>query len=463
MPFAESVAQRLRSPDFDRWLKSAASTGYCHNPVRLVGSSSTIHEPTGELLAEYTSANQSDGVTFTRCGNRRAARCESCSHEYKGDTWHMIMAGAAGGMKDVPEDVATHPMVFLTLTAPSFGAVHSSGIDRRTGECAHGVPRGCRCTHGEDDSRRGDAVCPDCYDYIGHVVWQFHAPELWRRLTISLRRELARTLGLTQREATRIVRMQFAKVAEFQRRGLVHFHAIIRLDGVDPVNPFPAPPPFVTTAQLVAAITAAVRKTRVVAAPYERNGDVRELRWGRQFDARPIIRQDGLNGSLSDRAVAAYIAKYATKATEDLEPKGEARDHIKRIKSTVTGLARTVDADGPYAQLHRWDGMLGFRGHFSTKSRRYSVTLGSLRGARRAWRLRALLDKTKPTEEVSPDEILVIGSWAYAGMGWLTDGDQALATEAASAAREWRNDRARDRRTPPTRGARHDHANADRR
>ena len=461
MPFAESVAQRLRSPDFDRWLKGAASTGYCHNPVRLVGSSSTIHQPTGELLAEYASENQPDGVTYTRCGNRRAARCESCSYEYKGDTWHMIMAGAAGGIKEVPEDVATHPMVFLTLTAPSFGAVHSSGIDRRTGECAHGAPRGCHCTHGDDDPRRGDAVCSDCYDYVGHVVWQFHAPELWRRFTISLRRELARTLGLTQRDAARVVRMQFAKVAEFQRRGVVHFHAIIRLDGVDPVNPFPAPPAFVTTAQLVDAITAAVRKTRVVAARYERNGDGRELRWGKQFDARPIIRQDRLDGSLSDRAVAAYIAKYATKATEDLEPKGEARDHIKRIKSTVTELARTIDADGPYAQLHRWDGMLGFRGHFSTKSRRYSVTLGSLRGARRAWRLRALLDKAKPTEGVSPDVILVIGSWAYAGMGWLTDGDRALAIEAASAAREWRNDRARDHRTPPTKGARHDHANAD--
>ena len=25
--------------------------------------------------------------------------------------------------------------------------------------------------------------------------------------------------------------MQFAKVAEFQRRGIIHFHALIRLDG----------------------------------------------------------------------------------------------------------------------------------------------------------------------------------------------------------------------------------------
>lgn len=96
MPLAESVARRLRSPDYDRWMGNAAATGYCHNPVRLVGSSTTLHEPTGEILADYASSREPDGITFTRCGNRRAIRCASCSHEYKGDTWHMIMAGAAG-------------------------------------------------------------------------------------------------------------------------------------------------------------------------------------------------------------------------------------------------------------------------------------------------------------------------------------------------------------------------------
>lgn len=449
MRLDESVARRLRSDDYDRWMRNLASTGYCHNPVRLMGSSTTLREASGEVLSEYSSANDPDGVTFTRCGNRRATRCESCSHEYKGDTWHMIMAGAAGGMKEVPEEVSEHPMVFLTLTAPSFGAVHSTANDRRSGLCEHGNPTGCRCQHDDDDPRRGDAVCAECYDYVGHIVWQFHAPELWRRFTIRLRRELARSLGMTQRAAARIVRLQFAKVAEFQRRGVVHFHAIVRLDGVHPEQMFAAPPGAVTTEHLVAAIRAAVRKTSVTAAPLPGDEHARVLHWGKQFDVRPIVRREGLDGSLSDRAVAAYIAKYATKATEDLEPTGEGRDHIKRIKSTVRDLAARVDPEGPYAQLRRWDGMLGFRGHFSTKSRRYSVTLGSLRGARRTWRLQHLLAKTKPTEGIAPDEVLVIGSWSYAGMGWLTDGDRALATEAADAARQWRQQRAHDRKNPP--------------
>lgn len=447
MRFDESVAHRLRSEDYDRWMRNAASTGYCHNPVRLVGSTVTLHEATGEVLSEYSSASEPDGLTFTRCGNRRSRRCESCSHEYKGDTWHMIMAGAAGGMKEVPEEIAGHPMVFLTLTAPSFGAVHTTADDRRAGVCEHGNLTGCRCYHDADDPQRGNAVCAECYDYVGHVVWQYHAPELWRRFTIRLRRELARSLGMTQREAGRVVRLQFAKVAEFQRRGVVHFHAIVRLDGIHPELLFPSPPAAITADHLVAAIHSAVRGTHTTAALLPGEDQPRELRWGKQFDVRPIVRSEGLDGSLSDRAVAAYIAKYATKATEDLEPTGAGRDHIKRIKSTVCEIAAIVDPEGPYAQLHRWDGMLGFRGHFSTKSRRYSVTLGSLRGARRTWRLKRLLARAKPNEEVRPDEVLVIGSWAYAGMGWLTDGDKALATEAADAARQWRNQRARERTT----------------
>lgn len=461
MRLDESVARRLRSADFDRWMRNLGSTGYCHNPVRLVGSSATLHEASGEVLSEYSSAGEPDGVTLTRCGNRRATRCESCSHEYKGDTWHMIMAGAAGGMKDVPQGVAEHPMAFITLTAPSFGAVHTTAVDHRRGFCEHGQPRGCRCGHSSDDARRGDPVCADCYDYVGQVLWQFHAPELWRRFTIRLRRELAHVLGMTQASAAKVVRVQFAKVAEFQRRGVVHFHAIVRLDGVHPTTSYPAPPAFVAVDHLVAAARAAVRSTHSVAAPLPGDSEPRMLAWGKQFDIRPIVRRTDVYGNLaessesldfgplSDRAVAAYIAKYATKATEDLEPTGAGRDHIKRIRSTVRELAALVDPEGPYAQLGRWDGMLGFRGHFSTKSRRYSVTLGSLRGARRTWRLKHLLAKTKPTEEVGADEVLVIGSWAYAGMGWLTDGDRALATEAADAARQWRRERARRRKDPP--------------
>lgn len=152
------------------------------------------------------------------------------------------------------------------------------------------------------------------------------------------------------------------------------------------------------------------------------------------------MRRDGLDGTLSDRAVAAYIAKYATTATEDLDGGVGARMHIRRLKEISTRMGETGDADGPYALLPKWAHMLGFRGHFSSKSRRYSVTLGSLRGARQRWRLDRIVERAQ-SDGHDVEEVLVIGSWSFAGMGWRSDGDRALATEAARAAREWRDGR----------------------
>lgn len=440
MSIADTVAARLRSADFDQWMAGAARVGFCSNPVRLAGSSATLDPQTGEVIREFVADTQPDGLSYTRCGNRRARRCESCSHEYKGDTWHMIMAGAAGGMKGVPESVGDHPMAFVTLTAPSFGSVHSLTGSRRRGVCVHGTPRGCFCDHKDDDDTLGEPLCDKCYDYAGHVVWQYFAPELWRRFTIQLRRQLANELGLTQRAAAEIVRVQFAKVAEFQRRGAVHFHAIIRLDGVSPTEQFPAIPDNVTEAHLIAAVRAAAHRVSYEAplVPGEAGGRI--LRWGKQIDVQPIIRREGLDGTLSDRAVAAYIAKYATKATEDLDNGHRGRSHVRTIKAMAELIAAESGAESPYTLLGKWSHMLGFRGHFSTKSRRYSVTLGSLRGARRAWRLERTVERARE-EGHDLDEVLVVGSWTFAGMGWRNEGDRALAIEAARAAREWRDAR----------------------
>ncbi len=71
--------------------------------------------------------------------------------------------------------------------------------------------------------------------------------------------------------------------------------------------------------------------------------------------------------------------------------------------------------------------MLGFRGHFSTKSRRYSTTLGALREARAEWRRAQAIAASNGTSEVSEVEsTLVLAHWVFAGTGliaaetWLT-------------------------------------------
>ena len=109
--------------------------------------------------------------------NRRAAVCPSCSAEYKGDAWHLVVCGLVGG-KGIPAGVAERPATFATLTAPSFGPVHGvrqKGPCRARRDrpvCPHGRPLWCRVRHAESDPRLGTPLCADCYAYKAHVVWQ---------------------------------------------------------------------------------------------------------------------------------------------------------------------------------------------------------------------------------------------------------------------------------------------------
>lgn len=133
----------------------------------------------------------------------------------------------------------------------------------------------------------------------------------WARFTTYLRRELATRLGLTQKAARSVLRVSFAKVAEYQKRGLVHFHAVIRLDGPD--GSTQPPPSYATVAVLTDAIRAAAPRVRISVAS-DAIGE-RELTWGQQLDVREIA-AFSTDAELTDQAVAAYVAKYATKSAD---------------------------------------------------------------------------------------------------------------------------------------------------
>ena len=86
---------------------------------------------------------------------------------------------------------------------------------------------------------------------------------------------------------------------------------------------------------------------------------------------------------------------------------------------------------------HAWLG-----GHFSTKSRRYSTTLGTLRQARVAYAMRRRHGDTLPLDAWGrPDQdqaVIVVASWHYLGSGYQTTGEAWLAASAAARAREER-------------------------
>ena len=66
--------------------------------------------------------------------------------------------------------------------------------------------------------------------------------------------------------------------------------------------------------------------------------------------------------------------------------------------------------------LAAWAHMLGFGGHFSTKSRAYSTTLGTLR-ADRAAHQRETAQAAGLLPDLDSDTTLTITDWHYAGRG----------------------------------------------
>jgi hypothetical protein len=287
----------------------------CTRPVRLIGSTNLVDCGTGEIHPVYSSASELDGITYVRCGNRRAAVCPSCSAEYKGDAWHLLMCGLAGG-KGIPTTVADHPCTFATLTAPSFGPVHGlrqkgpCQARRDRPVCPHGRPAWCTRRHSHDDPSLGQPLCADCYDYLAHVVWQWHAPELWRRFCIALQRDLAARCVMSVPEFRSRCLISYSKVVEFQARGVIHVHVPIRLDGRHgPDRPSPDVP--LSTGDLEDAIRATAARVVLDSQPLP-DGVVYRLRWGGQVDTRTIVdTADQWARSLRvahPRQVAAYLA-----------------------------------------------------------------------------------------------------------------------------------------------------------
>jgi hypothetical protein len=326
---------------------------------------------------------------------------------------------------------------------------------RQGQRCAHGRRAGCWQRHDEDDPRLGEPLCARCYQTGAQVLWNALAGRLWSRTTIYLYRALAQLVGVTEGALRRLVRVSFAKVAEYQKRGAVHFHAIIRLDIATDCgcSACVAPPPSGFTGDLLERAVRQAAATVAVPCPMVDNdqGVTLVARWGEQLDVRHIT-EAGDEGELSAEQVAGYVAKYATKSTEALgvtldQRIGEVDLEGLDVPSHVAELVRAcweLDARPSLATLRlgKWAHMLGFGGHFSSKSRRYSTTLGTLRRARVAYAIRRRRGQTVPLDAWAPADddqaVIVIASWSYLGSGYQSTGEAWLAASAAARAREER-------------------------
>lgn len=421
------------SPEQRQGLLAAALAQGCSNPVRLTGSVNVTDARCGTPVHQWSSIDEAAGVVYMPCKTRRAAKCPSCAALYQGDAFRLIVDGLRGG-EFVEPSVSKHPALFVTFTAPSFGAVHSqrrtktgqilSCRPRREGEsCKHGADLTCGRRHSDNDSQLGQAIAPCCFDYEGAVLWNAHAGKLWRQTRINVDRALARQLGTTPTAMRKSVcRTQFVKIAEFQSRGLVHFHTVVRIDGPDGSRST------VDTDTLIEAIRSAHVSTDVAGIESERHT------WGDQLDIK-VIGADIERGKL-----AGYFAKYATKGSDakgllssriqreeqiDWLP---VSDHHVRLIRAAWNLAKKHDE----LTTNLWAHQFGFGGHFLTKSRAgdtkdgvswlgWSTTFKALHGRRHDYNAEVNLQSWQA--KAPNAELLVSSQWAFAGLGYRSSNE----------------------------------------
>ena len=406
-------------------LAEVNQAGCCSHPVRLRGI--TLDRRTGELA---------DGAIVVPCKDRRAAVCPSCSRLYQSDAWHLVAAGIRGG-KGVSAGVVEHPQLFVTLTAPSFGPLHRASRSaeaprpcrprRNGGWCPHEVPLSCTARHAEGDPLVGEPLCPECFDYRGAVLWNAHVPRLWERTSLNLYLEVARARGLSDRQVRAVVRLSYIKVVEFQRRGLVHLHVVVRADGRE--GPDEAPPPWLDAEVLTAAVGRAIARSAVAVPPVD-GTELTRASWGPEHDIRVLIP----SGEADSAAIAAYVAKYATKTADgtgslahpirsaaQLERLG-VRPHIAALVRTAWALGRVTVVAPLSLRAHAHT--LGYTGQFSSKSVRYSTTFTALREAR------ALYVKGSLGGEPDYD-----GEWRFSGRGYSEQAAEELAASLFEASR----------------------------
>jgi hypothetical protein len=179
-------------------------------------------------------------------------------------------------------------------------------------------------------------------------------------------------------ELRQVLKISYLKVAEYQRRGLVHFHLVLRADGPDVA--FSDPPTWIDVDVLRSEFLEVIMKFEMVGL----HGQA--IRWGRQLDVKDLV------DDRSDLRVASYVAKYATKSTGDsiaLARRFHSRReidelridrHLRQMAMTAWDLSARPELEPLHLRHHAH--AFGFTGQLITKSRHFSTTFKELRASR---------------------------------------------------------------------------------
>lgn len=373
-------------------LEALGVTLPCQRPVRIDG----VNSQTGEVIE-----------LEMRCNTRKARVCPSCSALYRGD----IKAIMREGIRTAQEQ--DDAVVFLTMTAPSFGATHYVPpmppprlSSRRRAQWSRRYQRRCSCgaQHAPGERRYlGVPAMPGTYDYGAQVRWNLAAGRLWSRTADAL----TRVVNVRDEEG-KLRRLPYVAVAEWQSRGAIHLHVIARI-------------PHVRLA-MMQPVSANERGTNILrlkliedeAAAVTTTIDGETISWGTQCVAEVVgtERQMLRTAGYFAKAVMYAVKDLTNEAGEDAPHSPELANHHKRLNAaaarlrcgsrpTATSGAKNLGEDearwvrcasdqttkkpggqgGCRSQRHyQW----GWRGHAVRRSRSWSIlTITECRRRRR--------------------------------------------------------------------------------
>lgn len=249
----------------------------------------------------------------------------------------------------------------------------------------------------------GAPVHTTCFNYLAAAHWNAHVSRLWTATAKEiLRRARAR---LPRGSKSRVRPFPYIKVVEFEARGLIHVHVLVR--GA------PLPPK---------ELLNAVRAARVDAPGYGLDA----VRWG--LHARVELLPPGAEEQAHRRF--SYLSKYVTKCVVEVIPasRGAIATHLDRFRAAAeavvshSALPRCRCAGTRTCRRCRQIAdNLGYAGHVLTKSQSWGRSFAAVREQRRAWGARRQRDPAPAAQ------------WPYAGRSW--DLDHAAMRDAALAYR----------------------------
>ena len=342
-PAVRDLLHLANHPDFDRAQQQIEPSAAAPNPSASTGHTATVDATTGDVLRSYTTANEPTGSLLTACGNRRASRCPACSRLYAADTYHLIRAGLSGG-KSVPDDRPRPPPRLRhphrPLLRPRPQPPHHRG-----GQASG--PAAAATATTRQTPRLGHAAEPGDLRLHGRGAVNAHAGALWAPLHhLPAPRARRRARHDAEGRPNAVLRVSFAKVAEYQQRGLVHFHAVIRLDGPD--GSTPPPPAWATVAVLTDAIT---RRRAGSGSPSTRTPSGHANSPGASSSTYARSPPSAPTPNSPIRRWPRYVAKYATKCADALR-----HPRPRPVLPPLPGTRRTCAAPRPRSLCTACDG-----------------------------------------------------------------------------------------------------------